>query len=56
MKALLLRCPCYDIDFPSSDKERDSIADYFGNIEQLIAEAEREVSRLLSMAYSRYLK
>ncbi len=39
----------YDIDFPSSDKERDSIADYFGNIEQLIAEAEREVSRLEKM-------
>lgn len=39
----------YDIDFPSSDKERNSIADYFGNIEQLIAEAEREVSRLEKM-------
>lgn len=39
----------YDIGFPSSDKERDSIADYFGNIEQLIAEAEREVSRLEKM-------
>ncbi len=39
----------YDIDFPSSDKERDSIADYFGNIEQLIAEAEREVSSLEKM-------
>lgn len=39
----------YDIDFPSSDKERDSIADFFGNIEQLIADAEREVSRFEKM-------
>ncbi len=37
----------YDIGFPSSDKERDSIADYFEtNIEQLIAEAGERSSRL----------
>lgn len=39
----------YDIDFPSSDTERDSIADYFCYIDELIAEAEREVSRLEKM-------
>lgn len=36
----------YDIDFPSTETERDSIADFFDNIDQLITDSEREITRL----------
>lgn len=36
----------YDIDFPSTETERDSIADFFDNIDQLIVDSEREITRL----------
>jgi len=36
----------YDIDFPTSEEERTSIADFFTNLDKLIAKAEREIERL----------
>lgn len=39
----------YDIDFPTSEEERTSIADFFTNLDKLIAEVEREVERLEKM-------
>lgn len=39
----------YDIDFPSTAEERDSIADYFDNIDKLLVDTEREINRLEKM-------
>lgn len=39
----------YDIDFPSTAEERDSIADYFDNIDKLLVDTEREITRLEKM-------
>lgn len=39
----------YDIDFPSTAEERDSIADYFDNIDKLLIDTEREITRLEKM-------
>lgn len=42
----------YVIDYPSSELERDSIADYFSNLDKMIVEVEREVSRLEKMKHA----
>lgn len=39
----------YDIDFPATEDERSSIADFFKNLDKLIAEASRELERLEKM-------
>ena len=39
----------YDIDFPSDEAERENISNYFENLDDMIAEVEREVSRLEKM-------
>lgn len=39
----------YDIDYPTEETERDSIAEYFSNLDTQIKEAEREVDRLEKM-------
>lgn len=39
----------YDIDYPKEETERDSIAEYFSNLDTQIKEAEREVDRLEKM-------
>lgn len=39
----------YDIDFPSTEAERDSIANYFDNIDKLIVDTEQEITRLEKM-------
>lgn len=39
----------YVIDYPSSELERDSIADYFSNLDKMIAEVKREITRLENM-------
>lgn len=39
----------YDIDFPSTAAERDYIADFFENTDQLIVDTEREITRLEKM-------
>lgn len=39
----------YDIDFPSTEEERDSITSYFEKIDELIKETEAEISRLENM-------
>ncbi len=39
----------YDIDFPSTEGERNSITSYFENIDELIKETEKEITRLEKM-------
>ena len=39
----------YDIDFPSSALEREGIADFFSNLDEMIAKVAREISRLEKM-------
>lgn len=39
----------YDIDYPKEETERDSISEYFSNLDTQIKEAEREVDRLEKM-------
>ena len=39
----------YDIDYPKEETERDSIAEYFSNLDTQIKEAKREVDRLEKM-------
>lgn len=39
----------YDIDFPSTEEERDSIISYFENIDKLIQDTEKEITRLENM-------
>lgn len=39
----------YDIDFPSTEEERASITQYFENIDKLIEDTEKEITRLENM-------
>lgn len=39
----------YDIDFPSTEEERASITSYFENIDKLIEDTEKEITRLENM-------